>query len=563
VTDVVKRDRFRGALLGLAVGDAVGTTVEFRAPGTFEPVTDMVGGGPFGLPAGAWTDDTSMAMCLAESLVECGGFDPMDQLRRYVRWYREGHWSSTGSCFDIGNATRAALQRFERTGEPYPGDADPHAAGNGPLMKLAPVPMAFAADARAAIFFAGDSARTTHGAAEAIDACRYYAGLLVAALGGATVSELLHEGIYDPVAGLWVDTPLHPKVHAVAAGSFLTRAPPEIRGGGYVVHALEAALWALRSTRTFADGVLAAVNLGDDADTTAAIYGQLAGALYGAEAIPGRWRERLFRGTEIAAMADRLFELARTPDAIDAIAIEPVATDLNRIPTLGEIVAALRRGGPVVIEGPGPGWCVQAIADGERDMVRVEVLDPVHSGSGPSLPADQLEAMQRIGLRSEPGAWTTTFIDEGDRANLRQAAEVMLRVVREAWHVQPGGSLRVDDVPSPGADWEEITAFSATFDGYAHFGDRWGQRFNEVRARFEATGDLPDDVDDLRACLFLEFRRDRFTWGEDVTLSEHDGDGVRHVVANPDFENTFTNGYRRALVSRLRELLEARQRRTA
>src|SRR5688500_7370578 len=167
-------ERFRGALLGLAAGDAVGTTVEFQPPGTFERVTDMVGGGPFGLPAGAWTDDTSMALCLAESLVKRAGFDPVDQLGRYVRWYREGHWSSTGTCFDIGNATRAALERFERTREPYPGDADPGAAGNGPLMKLAPIALAYARDPARAVRYAGLSARTTHGAPEAVDACRYF-----------------------------------------------------------------------------------------------------------------------------------------------------------------------------------------------------------------------------------------------------------------------------------------------------------------------------------------------------------------------------------------------------
>src|SRR5271170_7553891 len=92
-------DKFHGALLGLAVGDAIGTTVEFKQPGAFPPVTDMVGGGPFGLPVGAWTDDTSMALCLAESLLAVKGFDPVDQLTRYLRWYREGHLSTTGSCF--------------------------------------------------------------------------------------------------------------------------------------------------------------------------------------------------------------------------------------------------------------------------------------------------------------------------------------------------------------------------------------------------------------------------------------------------------------------------------
>lgn len=301
--------RFRGALLGLAIGDALGTTVEFAAPGTFAPVTDMVGGGPFGLPAGAWTDDTSMALCLAESLVEHGDFDPVDQLRRYVGWYRHGHNSSIGRCFDIGGATRAALERFERTGEPYPGDAAPGAAGNGPLMKLAPVPMAYASCPVEAVRFAACSARTTHGATEAVDAARYLAALLVGALRGEPLDELL-AGLYEPVAGLWSDEPLDPRIADVAAGSFRRRRPPEVRGGGYVVEALEAALWAVDSTSSYAEAVLAAVNLGDDADTTAAIAGQLAGAVYGAHTIPAAWCARLVDGGRIGDLAEDLHALA-------------------------------------------------------------------------------------------------------------------------------------------------------------------------------------------------------------------------------------------------------------
>ena len=295
------RERFRGALLGLAVGDAVGTTVEFSPPGTFEPVRDMVGGGPFSLPPGAWTDDTSMALCLAESLVERRTFDPVDQLERYDRWYREGYWSSTGRCFDIGNATRAALERFERTREPYPGDAAPDAAGNGPLMKLAPVVLAYASRPQEAERYAGLSARTTHGAAEAVDACRLFARLLLAALRGEASRERfgIRNAAGAEATGGGGDGALHPKVLAAAAS---TREPPAVRGGGYVVDALEAALWALRTTSTFEDGVLAAVNLGDDADTTAAIFGQLAGAIYGVDGIPARWRERVHRGDEIIAL---------------------------------------------------------------------------------------------------------------------------------------------------------------------------------------------------------------------------------------------------------------------
>src|SRR6476659_9509605 len=130
------RDRIRGALFGLAVGDPVGTTVEFKAPGSFPPVTDMVGGGPFRLAPGEWTDDTSMALCLAESLIECEGFDGADQMRRYVRWMDEGHWSSTGHCFDIGNIVRGSLGRFKRTGQGFSGPREPTTAGNGSLMRL-------------------------------------------------------------------------------------------------------------------------------------------------------------------------------------------------------------------------------------------------------------------------------------------------------------------------------------------------------------------------------------------------------------------------------------------
>jgi ADP-ribosyl-[dinitrogen reductase] hydrolase len=112
------RNKIRGSLIGLAVGDALGVPLEFTSPGQFEPIEDMIGGGSFNLNPGEWTDDTSMALCLAESLIEKKGFDPVDQLERYVRWYREGHLSVNGRCFDIGNTTRDALELFEETHQP-------------------------------------------------------------------------------------------------------------------------------------------------------------------------------------------------------------------------------------------------------------------------------------------------------------------------------------------------------------------------------------------------------------------------------------------------------------
>jgi len=164
-------NRFQGCLLGLATGDALGTTVEFERPGHFITVTDIVGEGPFHLKAGEWTDDTSMALCLATSLKHLNGFDAADQMRRYVNWYRHGYMSVKGYCFDIGFTTKDALQRFEQTGQPYSGSTDPYAAGNGSLMRLAPVPMFFHEDFDDAVKYAKNSSMTTHGAKEAGEAC--------------------------------------------------------------------------------------------------------------------------------------------------------------------------------------------------------------------------------------------------------------------------------------------------------------------------------------------------------------------------------------------------------
>lgn len=299
-------DRARGALLGLAVGDALGTALEFARPAVLVPIEDMVGGGPFGLAPGQWTDDTSMALCLAESLLERGDFDPRDQMTRYLDWYRHGYNSSTGTCFDIGATTRRALEHFERTGQHFAGVSDPDSAGNGSLMRLAPVVIAYARDPETAIRLAGESSRTTHGARVCIDACRYFAGLLIGAIRGED-REILLAPFYAPVPGLWRREPLAPEIAEVAAGSFRGRAPPRIRGTGYVVSTLEAALWALAETDTFAQGALKAVNLGEDADTTGAVFGQIGGALYAEQGIPARWRRRITRGDEIAELATRLF----------------------------------------------------------------------------------------------------------------------------------------------------------------------------------------------------------------------------------------------------------------
>lgn len=297
------RDRAHGALLGLAAGDAVGTTVEFQRPGSFPPVTDMVGGGPFHLAAGQWTDDTSMALCLAESLLDCRGHDPVDQLRRYVRWWRDGYLSSTGRCFDIGTTTRTQLARFERTGEPQDADVDEECASNGSLMRLAPVAIRWHHEPHAVVEYAAASSRTTHAAARPVDACRVLAAMTAALIRGEPAGTVL-------APDFWYGGALHPAIATVARGGWRTKEPPAIRGSGYSVDALEAALWAVAGADDFRAAILRAVDLGDDADTTGAIAGQLAGARFGASGIPPEWRARLALRDRITSLADGLFDKA-------------------------------------------------------------------------------------------------------------------------------------------------------------------------------------------------------------------------------------------------------------
>lgn len=293
-------DRHRGALLGLACGDAIGTTVEFMPRGSFTPMTDMVGGGPFSLVAGKWTDDTSMALCLAESLVSTGRCDPRDQMTRYANWYEWGYWSSTGTCFDIGLTTKGAIHQFLRSGEALAGSEDPTAAGNGSLMRLVPIAMVFGHDESLVQDMAALSSRTTHAAPECLDACRVFAVALARALRGLPKEEVLN------LEGLHVRST---KVREISASNHRSKPSEQIRGSGYVVDSLEAALWCYARHDNFRGTVLEAVNLGDDADTTGAIAGQLAGATYGAAGIPTEWIERLHLAHEISAMGDSLWRL--------------------------------------------------------------------------------------------------------------------------------------------------------------------------------------------------------------------------------------------------------------
>ncbi|NVK12042.1 MAG: ADP-ribosylglycohydrolase family protein [Gammaproteobacteria bacterium] len=293
-------NRLVGALVGLAVGDAVGTTLEFRPPGSFKHITDMVGGGPFQLNEGEWTDDTSMALCLAESLLSCHGFDAVDQMQRYCRWQDEGYLSSNGRCFDIGNTVSAALQRFRRQpNRPFCGSTDPHSAGNGGLMRLAPVVIYFASRPELAIWFAEESTRTTHGAKTCLETSAHMAKLLLELFNASSKSDVLDWLATKEDLARWQEIKSAPRSQWPSLG---------LRGTGYVIESYHAARFCFWATDNYKEAVLMAANLGDDADTTAAIVGQLAGAFYGLEGIPARWRAQIAQSEFIHLTAARLAE---------------------------------------------------------------------------------------------------------------------------------------------------------------------------------------------------------------------------------------------------------------
>ena len=316
--------RIVGSLLGMAVGDALGASVEFR-PREYllqHPVTDMAGGGTWSLQAGQWTDDSSMALCLAASLITCKTFNPYDQMVRYKWWYKHGYLSAVGKCFDIGASTRNALEEFshrqqylkkyyncktEDEVDRLPLYLIKHArfdyhcgaadnAGNGALMRLCPIALVYHREPTLAVELAGKSAAVTHGDARAIDANRYYSALIVAAVRGESKAELLSPHFYTQHRQWFGEKALHTDILAIAAGSYKRPNGYDdgIRGKGFVVQSREAALWAFWSGRDFHEGALKAVNLGDDTDTTAAIYGQLAGAFYGYQGIPKHWLDKLY-----------------------------------------------------------------------------------------------------------------------------------------------------------------------------------------------------------------------------------------------------------------------------
>ncbi len=290
-------DRALGCLVGLAVGDAVGTTVEFLPRGSFPKVTDMIGGGPFHLKSGQWTDDTSMALCLAESLVFDRHLNEHDLMSRFNRWVGEGYNSSTGSCFDIGQTTLRAIGQFNRTGEPVCGSKKASDAGNGSVMRLAPVAISWWCDPLEAEQIARRQSATTHGSQECLDGCALLARTLCRGINGDGIDSICLDD------ERWTRT-----IRNIGTGTWRGLTEADISSTGYVVHTLEAAFWAFEQSASFEEAIVTAVNLGHDADTIGAVVGQIAGSIWGFSSIPKKWVERLYDTQRIQDLGRALYE---------------------------------------------------------------------------------------------------------------------------------------------------------------------------------------------------------------------------------------------------------------
>lgn len=263
------------------------------------PVTGMRSGGVFKLPAGAWTDDTAMALCLAESLLAAPELAHQDLLDRFCDWAANASNTSTGVCVGIGQNTLRVLGNYHRTGALRAPETRQKSDGNGALMRLAPVPVRHWRNLETVRRVAGEQSRTTHYSDISAGACELTAVILASLIFGRTWREAL----LVPQNPSWPDIVkgLDP------AAEWRERPHDSISSSGFVVHTLEAALWAVDTTSSFEEAVLRAVNLGDDADSVGAVAGQLAGARYGFCAIPEKWRQELIDAGKIEEIGRALF----------------------------------------------------------------------------------------------------------------------------------------------------------------------------------------------------------------------------------------------------------------
>lgn len=297
------RDRFRGVLLGVATGDALGAPLEFQPPrAAANQLTEMVGGGWLKLPPGQWTDDTELTVATVESLLERRRFDPDDIAERLARWYLSGP-------LDVGNHTAMVLRDIAG-GKPWEQasaeaqQAQPESAANGSLMRAAPLALFFFQAPEHAASLSPVLSRITHAHTHCQHACTLYNVVVAKLLQGEPLDAAI-TGAMEACQEM--DAAMRMRLDRV-------RLPEnETSPTGWVLDTLEVALWSVWRSETFEDALVSAVNRGADADTVGAVAGGLAGALYGMSGIPQRWLSVLKERDRLLQMADALLELSCKP----------------------------------------------------------------------------------------------------------------------------------------------------------------------------------------------------------------------------------------------------------
>ncbi|WP_312923797.1 ADP-ribosylglycohydrolase family protein [Empedobacter brevis] len=306
-----KRNFSKNILIGSAVGDALGVPVEFKSRQELQinPVTDMIGYGTYNMPPGTFSDDSSMMFCLAESL--CNGYDVNDIGEKLQMWMHEGYWTADGEVFDVGIATRKAINRLRVVKNPIEaGSKDESDNGNGALMRILPLAVFtkdLSIDERCEIV--KEVSSITHAHNRSVLACIYYIEFALNVLD----AENLEEAYLN--TNFWLKLFLEenelyknefPYFERILSGQLIDLTQNEIQSTGYVIHSLEASIWCLLHTNSYKDCVLKAVNLGYDTDTIACIAGGIAGIFYGTDTIPIHWIEQLARVNDILKLAEQL-----------------------------------------------------------------------------------------------------------------------------------------------------------------------------------------------------------------------------------------------------------------
>lgn len=305
------KNKIKSALLGVAVGDALGVPVEFKNRKTISenPVTDMIGYGTYSQPAGTWSDDSSLTFCLAEALTQDFSYHLIGEY--FSKWYHEKFWTARGDVFDIGNTTFRAIAKIDSgVRAEIAGDDDELSNGNGSLMRI--IPLLFyiinkPIDERFEL--TRNVSSITHAHIRSVIACFYYlefARKLIDGIDKFQIYKELQVEIPNYLLSISISQDEIRKFGRILTDNIYELPEPEIHSSGYVLHSLEASLWCLLTTNSYEDAVLKAVNLGSDSDTTAAITGGLAGLIYAYEGIPQRWIEQIARKEDIIDLSERL-----------------------------------------------------------------------------------------------------------------------------------------------------------------------------------------------------------------------------------------------------------------